>query len=79
MKQTPDLSSRQIAAIRACGAHPGGLRISAYPKTMPGLIAVGLVEQSPKVNPAERRQMGWFLTPAGKERLRLVGTGEPGA
>ncbi|GJE55249.1 hypothetical protein EKPJFOCH_1738 [Methylobacterium thuringiense] len=73
-----DLTARQIAAIRACGAHPGGLRISAYPGTMPGLVALGLVEPRPKALPSERRLMGWFLTPAGKERLRLVGTGEPG-
>lgn len=77
MRQAPDLTTRQIAAIRACGAHPGGLRISAYPQTMLGLVALGLIEERAKVSPAERRQMGWFLTPAGKERLRLVGTGEP--
>lgn len=78
MTRAPDLTSRRIAAIRACGFHPSGLRTSAYPKTMPGLVAAGLVELRQEVDPAERRQMGWFLTPAGKERLRLIGTGEPG-
>ncbi len=79
MSQAPDLTSRQIAAIRACGFHPGGLRTSAYPKTMPGLVAVGLIKQRQKVDPAERNQMGWFLTTAGKRLLRSVGTGEPSA
>ncbi|TXN21017.1 hypothetical protein [Methylobacterium sp. WL9] len=79
MTQALDLTSRQIAAIRACGFHPGGLRTSAYPKTMPSLVAAGLVEQRQKVDPAERHQMGWFLTAAGKRLLQSAGTGEPSA
>lgn len=78
MTQALDLTSRQIAAIRACALHPGGLRTSAYPRTMPGLVAAGFVEQRQKVDPAERRQLGWFLTVAGKKLLRSVGTGDQG-
>lgn len=61
---------RQLAALRACGLNPLGLRIGAYPSAMPILAARGLVEELPARWQGRRpKETGRFLTEAGREML----------
>jgi hypothetical protein len=70
----PDRLPRiQVTALRACGHHPQGMRHSAHLKTMRSLQGLGYVEERA---PHLRRDLRWFLTPAGHEVLVMVGTGE---
>ena len=42
---TVPLRGKQLAALRAIAATPGGLRLKAYPSAMPLLAEMGLVEE----------------------------------
>ncbi|MCJ2056758.1 hypothetical protein MKL09_09340 [Methylobacterium sp. J-048] len=39
------IRGRALLALRACAAHPQGLRRDAYPTYMPMLVEMGLVEE----------------------------------
>ncbi len=43
----PPIRGKQLAALRAVAGTPGGLRIAAYPSTMPLLVRMALVEERP--------------------------------
>jgi DNA-binding HxlR family transcriptional regulator len=69
------LTPRQIAALRAFAASPGGLRAEAYPTVMAGLVEMGLVREG--VSKMRPRRPVWLLTKAGRDLIKLIGTGEP--
>lgn len=71
----PSLRGRQLAAVRAIAATPGGLRAQAYPSVMPLLHTLGVAELRPlRAGVSESR---WFLTPLGRRAATLHGRDEP--
>jgi hypothetical protein len=72
---SPQLTRRQVTALRAFAASPGGLRLEAYPSVMPGLLELGLVREG--VSKLRPKRPVWLLTKAGRDMVRMVGTGEP--
>lgn len=72
----PPLRGKQLAALRAIAATPGGLRITAYPSAMPLLEKMGLVEEraAPRILHSDGR--AWFLTAEGRETVKAYGTDE---
>jgi len=76
---TPPIRPRALEALRAVALHPRGLRLSAHPSSMPALIELGyVVERQARWEGARPGEMGRFLTPAGRELLRVLGTGDFG-
>jgi hypothetical protein len=71
----PQLTRRQIAALRAFFASPGGLRHEAYPSVIPGLIELGLVREG--ISKMRPKRPVWLLTKAGRDLAKVIGTGEP--
>jgi len=67
----PPLRGRQLAALRAVAANPGGLRFAAHPSSMPLLERMGMVRVR------ERGQPAWVLTEAGRRAVRALGRGDP--
>ena len=75
----PPIRPRALEALRAVALHPRGLRLSAHPSSMPALIELGYVEErQARWEGARRGEMGRFLTPAGRDLLRVLGTGDFG-
>jgi hypothetical protein len=72
----PKLTTRQIEALRALSAGPGGIRYEAYPSVMPTLVEMGLARES--VSKTRPRRPIWLITDAGRAVVKEVGTGEPG-
>ena len=66
---TPPLDRRQIDALRACAENPTGQRKTAYPSIMPGLAALGLVEERPAHERVKGNETAWFLTRTGRDEL----------
>ncbi|GEP09784.1 hypothetical protein [Methylobacterium gnaphalii] len=71
----PPLKRRQISALRALKVNPAGLRRKAYPRVVPMLVVYGYVEVRPSI--LAGGETAWFLTQAGCDRLRTIGSGEP--
>ena len=67
---TVPLRGKQLAALRAIAATPGGLRITAYPSAMPLLVQMGLVEERTASRIAHRDGRAWFLTAEGRETVK---------
>ena len=61
-------------ALRACGHHRCGMRHEAHRKTMQLLQEKGLAEERTLY---AKRDVRWFLTPAGRAMLAEIGMGEP--
>lgn len=73
------IKARALGALRAVALHPRGLRLTAHPTSMPALIELGYVEErQARWHGARPGEMGRFLTPAGRELLQLLGTGDLG-
>lgn len=73
------MQARSLGALRAVALHPRGLRLTAYPSSMPALIELGYVEdRQARWEGARPGEMGRFLTPAGRESLKVLGSGEFG-
>lgn len=66
---------RALLALRACAAHPQGLRHQAYPTYMPMLVEMGLVEER-KVRGPGRAQPAWFLTAPSRSLIAELGPSE---
>jgi hypothetical protein len=45
LADVPPLRGKQLAALRAVAGAAGGLRIAAYPTTLPLLVQMGLIEE----------------------------------
>lgn len=74
----PPVRGRALEALRAVALHPCGLRLSAHPSAMPALIELGyVVERQARWDGAKPGEVGRFITPAGRELLRALGTDEP--
>jgi len=69
------IRGRALLALRACAAHPQGLRYQAYPSYMPMLAEMGLVEERHVRGPG-RSQPAWFLTAAGRAVIAELGPSE---
>lgn len=69
------IRGRALLALRACAAHPQGLRHQAYPTYMPMLAEMGLVEEWLARGPG-RTQSAWFLTAAGRAVIAELGPSE---
>ncbi|MCJ2126446.1 hypothetical protein [Methylobacterium sp. J-077] len=69
------IRGRALLALRACAAHPQGLRHEAYPTYMPMLAEMGLVEER-HVRGVGRSQPAWFLTAAGRALIAELGPNE---
>ncbi|KNY21631.1 hypothetical protein [Methylobacterium sp. ARG-1] len=69
------IRGRALLALRACAAHPQGLRHQASPTYMPMLAEMGLVEVRNVRGPG-RRQAEWFLTAAGRALIAELGPSE---
>lgn len=73
------IKARALLALRAVALHPRGLRLSAHPSSMPALIELGYVEErQARWHAARPGEMGHFLTPAGRELLQVLGSGDFG-
>ena len=66
------IRGRALLVLRACAAHPQGLRHQAYPTYMPVLAEMELVEER-HVRGVGRSQPAWFLTRAGRDLLAAMG------
>lgn len=66
---------RQIEALRALAANPGGIRQAAYRSVMPALVEQGLVRES--VSKSRPRVPIWLLTDEGRKAVKELGMGEP--
>jgi hypothetical protein len=66
---------RHIEALRACRLCRGGMRYEAHLTAMRALEVLGYAEARPLQS--RPRELRWFLTPAGRELLEALGTGEP--
>jgi hypothetical protein len=71
----PPLRGKQLAALRAVAATPGGLRLQAYPSVMPLLERLGIVEARP-IRGASA-EVHWFLTSLGRRTVTMHGRDEP--
>lgn len=71
----PALTRRQLTALRALAAGPGGIRHGAYPSAMQTLAELGLVRDS--LSRTWPRRPIWVLTTKGRQMVKVVGTGEP--
>lgn len=69
------IRGRALLALRACAAHPQGLRHRAYPTYMLMLAAMGLVQERHVRRPG-RSQPAWFLTAAGLAVIAELGPSE---
>jgi hypothetical protein len=69
------IRGRALLALRACAAHPQGLRHQAYPTYIPVLVEMGLVEER-HVRGDGRSQPAWFLTAAGRGVIAELGSSE---
>ena len=59
--------------------HPMGLRLSAHPKSMRALVELGYVAIRPAQYAGRKRdEEAWFLTEAGLELIKALGTGDHG-
>jgi hypothetical protein len=65
---------RQLEALRAVAASPGGLRHDAHPSALPVLQELGNVEERATRGRTGRR--AWHLTPAGRKLLAALGIRE---
>ena len=72
----PPLRGKQLAALRAIAATPGGLRLKAYRGAMPLLDAMKLVELRTVSRISHPEGRAWFLTAAGRETVRAYGMDE---
>lgn len=72
----PPLRGKQLAALRAIAATPGGLRLKAYQSAMPLLDAMGLIELRAVSRTAHPDGKAWFLTTTGRETVRIYGMDE---
>ncbi|MCE4226763.1 hypothetical protein HCU64_23765 [Methylobacterium sp. C25] len=75
--RTLPIQGRQIAALRALRVNPGGMRRGAYPRIMPALVERGYVVERPATVGSCQGMTAWFLTKAGRDLLKIVGSGEP--
>jgi hypothetical protein len=73
---TGELRGRLLSALRAVAVNPQGLRIGAFPSSMPKLVEMGLVVRRRR-NPRAKAE-AWFPTPAGREAIRQHGADENG-
>ncbi|TXM72699.1 hypothetical protein FV226_11550 [Methylobacterium sp. WL12] len=70
---------RALEALRAVALHPLGLRTSAHPKAARALVALGYVAVRPAQYVGRKwDEQAWFLTDAGHELIRVLGTGDHG-
>jgi hypothetical protein len=67
------LRGKQLAALRAVAGTPGGLRIAAYPSTMPLLVRMALVEERPVPRGRHGEGRAWFLTVEGRQAVKAYG------
>lgn len=72
----PPLRGKQLAALRAIAATPGGLRLKAYRSAMPLLGAMKLVELRTVSLTTHPEGRAWFLTAKGRETVKAYGTDE---
>lgn len=78
MRPSP-IRGRALEALRAIAHHPRGLRLTAHPSVMPALIELGyVVERQARWEGAKPSETGRYLTPAGREVLKSLGSGEQG-
>ena len=61
---------RYLEALPAVSVNRGGLRLDAYPTTMPVLQELGFVEQRATRGWTGRR--AWHLTQAGRDLLSIL-------
>jgi hypothetical protein len=65
-----------LEALTAVNLSPHGMRLSAYPKAMRTLVGLGYVtERQALWDGAKPNELGWFITPAGRQLLLVLGTG----
>ena len=69
----PPIRGKQLAALRAVAGTPGGLRVAAYPTTMPLLVKMRLVEERPVPRGQHSEGRAWFLTPDGRQAVKAYG------
>jgi hypothetical protein len=73
----PPIRGRALKALRAVALHPRGLRLSAHSSATPALIELGyVVERQARWEGAKPRDLGRFITPAGRELLKALGAEE---
>ncbi|WCS27200.1 hypothetical protein LOK46_10405 [Methylobacterium sp. NMS14P] len=71
------ISQTHVTALRACAFHSGnGMRHGAHKRSMQALAVLGYVEERTRIGQREPR---WFLTPAGRDLLEVLGSGEDGS
>jgi hypothetical protein len=69
----PPIRGKQLAALRAVAGTPGGLRVAAYPTTMPLLAKMRLVEERPVPRGRHGEGRAWFLTVEGRQAVKAYG------
>ena len=76
---SPSVGARAVEALRAVSLYPRGMRLSRHPKAMPVLVELGYaVERQARWEGARPGETGWFITPAGRELLAVLGAGDNG-
>lgn len=65
------LRGRDLNALRAVAEARCGLRIDAYPGTMPLLATWGLVREQATASISHPQGRAWFLTAKGRAALRV--------
>ena len=76
---SPSVGGRALEALRAVALYPRGMRLTAYPQAMRTLIDLGYaIERQARWDGANPGQTGWFITPAGRELLAVLGTRDHG-
>ena len=74
---SPSVGGRALEALRAIALYPRGMQLTAYPRAMQTLVDLGYaVERQARWDSANRGQTAWFITPAGRELLEVLGTGD---
>ncbi len=72
----PPLRGKQLSALRAVASTPGGLRLQAYPSSMPLLMQMGLVEERSVPRGRHSDGRAWFLTAEGRQTVKAYGADE---
>ncbi len=72
----PPLRGKQLAALRAIAATPGGLRLKAYRSATPLLEAMKLVELRTVSHTVHADGWAWFLTAEGRAVVKAYGVDE---
>ena len=74
---SPSVGGRALEALRAVLLYPRGMSLTEYPRATRMLVALGyVVERQARWEGANRGQTAWFITPAGRELLEVLGTGD---